>query len=290
MLSRVFGRLVFAPTWIPTLATGVLLLLSLSLSHWQWQRAELKTGIMAQFTHNKQAPALSMHDLPDVGSQQDTFKSGASGKSGALRYRMTNLTGHYLHQDTFFLDNKIHNHVPGFHVITPFMDSQTQKMILVDRGFIPQSNNRLDLPTIFPDSGSTSVAEKIPPRRLRRLSPLLQRGGVSPQDGNTLITVQLELPPAKTILLGANEERSLQDSRIVQTINLKNEQKLYNYPLKDYLGLLQSPSAAELVLPEAAAPYLTPERHLGYAVQWLGLGLALLVIYITANLKRREQS
>jgi surfeit locus 1 family protein len=34
-----------------------------------------------------------------------------------------------------------------------------------------------------------------------------------------------------------------------------------------------------------APPGFPPIRHLGYAVQWFGLALALLVIYVVTNLK-----
>jgi len=31
---------------------------------------------------------------------------------------------------------------------------------------------------------------------------------------------------------------------------------------------------------------ISPMRHIGYAVQWFGLALALLVIYVVTNLRR----
>ena len=38
-----------------------------------------------------------------------------------------------------------------------------------------------------------------------------------------------------------------------------------------------------------AAPGFPPMRHVGYAVQWFGLALALLVIYIVTNFRRSRQ-
>jgi surfeit locus 1 family protein len=73
-----------------------------------------------------------------------------------------------------------------------------------------------------------------------------------------------------------------------------------NYPNHDEIvGLLKESSwthAADLVLLDAAepdgyvrnwtAPGFPPMRHIGYAVQWFGLALALLVIYVVTNVRR----
>jgi surfeit locus 1 family protein len=37
------------------------------------------------------------------------------------------------------------------------------------------------------------------------------------------------------------------------------------------------------------APGFPPLRHVAYAVQWFGLALALVVIYLATNLRRSKQ-
>jgi surfeit locus 1 family protein len=34
---------------------------------------------------------------------------------------------------------------------------------------------------------------------------------------------------------------------------------------------------------------LSPEKHLGYAMQWFAMALALVVIYVVVNLRRPEE-
>lgn len=229
----------------------LLLVVLCGLSYWQWHRAELKTGIMNQFLANTQAPSLKLSELPNVGSTVD------ARDRAQYRYRTVNLTGHYLSQYTLFIDNKLHQHQVGYHVVTPFLDQASQSVLMVDRGFVARPNNRLDLPRFLPSEKTTTI------------------------------TAQLDLPTDNPWLLGANEEQTLQGDRVLQQLDLESEQKLYRPPLKDYLGLLQSEPMAGLVLPEAGAPYLTPERHRGYSLQWALLALALLVIYLVTNLEKR---
>ena len=38
----------------------------------------------------------------------------------------------------------------------------------------------------------------------------------------------------------------------------------------------------------APSTVMGPERHLGYAVQWLALAVALLIIYVGVNTRRIE--
>jgi cytochrome oxidase assembly protein ShyY1 len=73
-----------------------------------------------------------------------------------------------------------------------------------------------------------------------------------------------------------------------------------NFPTRaavaQLLGEARWTAAADLILldPEEpdgfvrnwTAPGFPPMRHVGYAVQWFGLALALLVIYIVTNFHR----
>jgi cytochrome oxidase assembly protein ShyY1 len=74
-----------------------------------------------------------------------------------------------------------------------------------------------------------------------------------------------------------------------------------SFPTREEIArLLNEPqwaSAADLILLDPgepggyvrnwAPPGFPPMRHVGYAVQWFGLALALAVIYIVTNFRRR---
>lgn len=63
---------------------------------------------------------------------------------------------------------------------------------------------------------------------------------------------------------------------------------MLGYPVLDFI-LLQAPDEADGFLRQWRPQIMPPERHLGYAVQWFGLALALLVIYLAVNLRRPEE-
>ena len=52
--------------------------------------------------------------------------------------------------------------------------------------------------------------------------------------------------------------------------------------------LLLDPVAADGFRRDWQPAGMTPERHVGYAVQWFALSLTLLVLYVVVNLKPRE--
>jgi len=59
-----------------------------------------------------------------------------------------NARGHWLADRTVLIDNKVHNGVAGYHVITPLRIEGTSLCILVNRGWIAAPRLRSELPTL----------------------------------------------------------------------------------------------------------------------------------------------
>jgi len=65
--------------------------------------------------------------------------------------------GRWLADKTLFLDNKIHNSRPGYHVLTPLQLAQEGTVVLVNRGWVPAPRLRSELPTITSPTGEIEV-------------------------------------------------------------------------------------------------------------------------------------
>jgi surfeit locus 1 family protein len=121
-------RYCFKPTWLPTLATLILLPGLLSLGFWQLHRAEQKRNLLAQYSLGQ-----SQHPLPlnEVLKQDRQFD-----------FLPVSVTGVYQNQRQVLLDNQSHDHSLGYHALTPLLEKTTGKIILVDRGWIPRVANQ----------------------------------------------------------------------------------------------------------------------------------------------------
>jgi surfeit locus 1 family protein len=134
----------FRPRLIPTLATFVVIAITLSLGRWQSGRAMEKMALQASFKERIKAPAIKLDSL-----QSDRE---------SLRYRRVFARGTYLEDKQIFLDNKIQDEHAGYHVITPLRLSGTQANVLVNRGWIGRGRNYPAPPPAPPPAGEVEVS------------------------------------------------------------------------------------------------------------------------------------
>jgi cytochrome oxidase assembly protein ShyY1 len=133
-----FGR-VFAPSWLMTLLTVLLLALFVRLGYWQWDRGEAKQDVWAEYERNAPAQPLGSRAFDSVD-----------------RFARLELTGAFEPAHQFLLDNRSHAGQPGYEVLTLFRLTDGRR-VLVDRGWVPFGGYRDRLPDI---SMATNV-EKI---------------------------------------------------------------------------------------------------------------------------------
>lgn len=128
------GRYEFRPGLWPSLATGCLLLLLLSLGFWQLDRAEQKRALLAAYGDRPaDAPVQITSDfVPDAD----------------WRYRRAAVVGRYLAEHQFLLDNRVYRGRVGYHVLTPVRLADSGYAVLVNRGWVPQGPTRADLPAL----------------------------------------------------------------------------------------------------------------------------------------------
>ena len=133
----------FAPKFLPSLITLILLPILICLGLWQLERAEQKQDIIANYLLRSQTVLANLQ--PIHANPED------------YRYYQAELRGHYDNAHTFLLDNQIHAGRPGYQVLTPFIAEQVTTPILINRGWIPLGTRRNQLPTIAPVHGQHTL-------------------------------------------------------------------------------------------------------------------------------------
>lgn len=170
----------------------------------------------------------------------------------AARYLHVRVRGHYLAGRQFLLDNSTQGGVAGYRVLTP-LERDDGVVLIVDRGWVPGGASRARLPDVAVGEGEREVAGR------------------------------LDLPPEAGIRLEATAEAGWP--------------RRVSFPRIEALAsALGRPVYPRLLLLDASAPDgygrawqpggLTPERHLGYAVQWFGLALTLLIGFVIVQLEK----
>ena len=160
-------------------------------------------------------------------------------------YRNVVLEGKYLDQ-IFLLDNKIHNGKPGLKVFSPF-ESINESLVLVSRGWI-EFEDRSNLPMIKTE------------RYALKIQGILRS-------------------ESKDFILENDNMKRNTNPILVQTINLDELSNYLGKPLSPYILELSELSKSAFV--KTWQPInLSSFRHFGYAVQWFGLGLVLIIGYL----------
>ena len=160
-------------------------------------------------------------------------------------YRNVVLEGKYL-EKVFFLDNKIHNGKPGLKVFSPF-ETTNNNLVLVSRGWI-ELEDRSKLPTI-----NTT-------KNVLKLQGVLR-------------------PESQDFVLKNEEMNNRNNPILLQTINLSELSNFLGKPLSPYI--LELSELSESAFVKTWQPInLSSFRHFGYAVQWFGLAVVLIVGYV----------
>lgn len=171
-----------------------------------------------------------------------------------LQFQWAEASGSYDNDHQFLLDNMTHNGRVGYHVLTPLRLRGSGVGVLVNRGWIPIGATREQLPD--PEVGEL------------------------PRD----VSGRLRLPATETFMLGVEQPREGWPYRI-QRIRIAALEKELGYPLLPVVLLLDDQQEDGFVREWRPVRY-GPERNVGYAVQWFGLALVLLIIYLVVNTRK----
>lgn len=166
---------------------------------------------------------------------------------GAMRFRSISAAGHYDAAHQLLLDARTREGRAGYEVLTPLIGNG--QAILVNRGWVPADANRARLPD------------------------------VTVSDDQRTVEGLLDRLPAAALSAGPGTDMDADQwpRRLLFPTTDQIEAAL-GYAVEDY-QLLLSPGQADGFDRRWRPEVMTPQQHLGYAVQWFALAAALVVIY-----------
>jgi len=173
------------------------------------------------------------------------------------RYRLAGVRGRYVAEQQWLLDNRVYRGQPGYHVFTPFrVDGDERPSLLINRGWVATGASRDFLPALPV------------PERLVTLSG------------------RLDSPASVGLVMGEVPLDSIADKVVVQSLDIAALAAARGMDLLRYALVIDDGQPGGLQYDWSPIPEMGPEKHLGYAVQWFGLAMALLIIYVGVNTRR----
>jgi surfeit locus 1 family protein len=185
-----------------------------------------------------------------------TINLTAANAAQLHRYQHVNVTGGFDSAHQVLLDNMPSSHgEPGYRVLTP-LKLLDGSMVLVDRGWVAMGVNRKQRPQVAVDGAA---------RELSGMIDELPRPGVRAGDAG----IQPGVWP-----------------QVLNYPRLPELQQLYGTGLQSRIVLLDAAAADGFERIWQIDLGFSPERHIAYAVQWFGMAMTVLIIFVAVNLKR----
>lgn len=216
-----------------TLIALVLLPVLLVLGNWQLQRAEEKRSAQAALEQRSHEPPVALRDLP----------------AQPPLYRRVAVRGRFDNARTLLLDNRIHNGRFGYEVIAPFAVDNDDRVLLIDRGWVPGDPARLQRPSIAPLEGEVAVV-----------------GSVYRDTGRFGVATALD-------------EKGW--PRVIQNLHIDALQTVLGQPLHPFVLRLEADAPGAFIVDwRIYNAGFGPERHVAYAVTWFAMAATLAVAWL----------
>lgn len=169
------------------------------------------------------------------------------------QYQPIRLRGHY-GDSVFYLDNQHYQHQFGYDVISPFYIGN-QLIVMVDRGWIPGRVDRKTLPQIQIPQGEQEIVGAV-------------------------------YFPSANWTLGPGSEPFPGRRWVIETLQPELFRQILQQNTAAFMMRL-NPDQPDGFTRQWAIVSMPPERHYGYALQWFVMALAVLIIYVVLNLKKK---
>ena len=232
------------PPWWALLLTAASALLFIRLGVWQLHRADFKEALLRRYAASSSAP------LQDFAKVAQTPPSDA--------FPRLQVSGHYLVERTYLLDNPKHDERGGVEVFVPFESQGGQPLLLVDLGFLPGNGTR--------------QAPQLPPLPATEL---------------TLHGLYVPPPPLGFEMGGdalARQTHWPKSSIFMDPKQISHDLGRPLYPR--VLALDADPASIYERVHTLDFSAMPPARHRAYAFQWFSFALAVVVILLVLNRKR----
>jgi len=229
----------------------IVCLTMLGLGNWQLGRADEKRSMLA-----KASAAAETDPVPLIDTLNDIAIAASS-------YTRVKLSGEWLPQQQLLWDNRVASGVAGYEVLTPLKLGNGQ-VVLVNRGWLPVGASRDVLPDV-----SHGVTEQ----------------------GKVISLEGVLSSPSKGLAGGPAIDPSPSWPKRLQYIDYAVMNELYAAPLVPVIVQARRIDAPitepwHLLANWEPTESFGPSRHLGYAVQWFAMAIALTFLFIWYGLRR----
>ncbi len=230
------------PSWwaVALMLAGVAIFVRLGV--WQLHRADYKEQLLHLFATASTAPLVP-------------FGTVAHGVSEHV-YPHVGVRGHFLQGRDYLLDDQIHANRLGVQVYAPFVVSGSDRVLLVDLGFLPRTR-----------------AHELP-----HLPPLKQ--------GEVVIEGLYAKPPRAGLKLGGNR---LPDQHGWPKLSIYINLEQIGVDLGRRLFprvLLIDPDPHSIYVRQWVPDTMPPSRHRAYAFQWFTFAAAAIAIFVILHRRR----
>lgn len=222
----------------PTLAAVTGIVLTLALGNWQLGRGNERSAL-AERILAASGDALIALPAADIRAED-------------VAWRRVEVRGRFEPKYAVFIDNRILHGAAGYHVVMPLRIADSERYVLVNRGWVAGNHARSELPQIATPADTVAIAglATVPSQRYFELSTKVAEGKV--WQNLTLARYREAVPIA------------------IQPIVIRQENDLDD-------GLMRA----------WGAPDLGIDKHYGYAFQWFALAAAILIYYLVTHVGKR---
>ena len=233
-----------AVTLLVLVAAGVMIGLGL----WQKGRLDGRRTANAAIAQQMALPPLTLDDATVAAADPDS-----------LTFRRVNVRGTWDYEHEIELRYRSFDGQPGVHLLTPLRIDGSDRVVLVDRGWVPFTQAGLEARQQF-RQGETGNIQGLVYASIPQEGPLTSTGGdrLDATSQVDLAAIREQLP----------------------------------YPIASF-WVRRLPTSDNLTLPRAEeAPDLSNGSHLGYMLQWWAFAATLLITYVffANHMMRREQN
>jgi len=233
--------------WIPVVCFVSVFCLLLRLGFWQLDRAASKQIFLAKQQAKMQQTPIKFNKLM---TQEDS------------QYQKVWLQGVYDVQHQFLLDNQMQAGKLGAFVLTPFKIAQSDKFILVNRGWVPMDKARKKLPLLT----------------------------FTPKSEQQKILGIINHFPSVGLVLKSADEPSKGWPSMVQIINVEKIKHKLQAGIFPFQIQLASNQSYGYVREWQVKTRMPPEKHRAYAFQWFALAATLffLTLWMSCQVDKND--
>lgn len=163
------------------------------------------------------------------------------------------VTGTYESQYQTFLDNRQENGQPGVHVITPLKIEGSETRVLINRGWVGWTLGRSVMPVVATPSGRVQI------------------------------TGLAAVPTTKKFFLMPDHPE--QSAQLIERVDMARFQERLGHPLQPVVLQQTGGDAPDTLVRHWPPPDDRVGMHRGYAFQWFGMAVALILFFLFSSIR-----